>query len=73
MSVRGEINTRIREARKQGFTVKISGNGHWHFERGGRRVVVSVSPSNNNAMHRIDAELKKAGFVFDNKRRLKQS
>ena len=71
-----ELAAVINEARKQGYRVEQTRNGHWEFkspDRTRRPVYAAGTPSDWRAIRNLIAELRRAGFRWDPAERRKKT
>lgn len=50
-----QVATLVRQLRKRGLTVEISGSGHWKITREDGSYMLSFSNSSTNATHQVRA------------------
>jgi hypothetical protein len=61
---RDVLRALIREARRQGWTVELTGSGHWRFvsPKDGERIFTSGSSSDVRAIWNHRARMRRHGF-----------
>lgn len=61
-----EVQELMKRAKKQGWSVRKTGSGHWSFKApSGKTVVVAATPSDPRGMENARAELRRAGLKED--------
>jgi hypothetical protein len=64
MATNKEINTLIKQAEEQGWTVNLTGGGHYKWVSTlGAVVFTSQTPSDKRALANIKRDLRTRGFV----------
>lgn len=60
---RKEIRKLIAEVEAQGFTVKVTSNGHFFITKDGKPITtIGGTPSDHRSWRNVIAALKRAGF-----------